>query len=185
MEVVVGIDEVGRGCLAGPLVASAVILSSSIPHLKDSKKLSARQRNILAEQIQLHAVAIGIGWVSPQDVDKFGITQSVAIAMKKSLDQITVDFTTIIMDGNYNFLKNDARVVTVVKADDTVACVSAASIIAKVARDSYMNTISSEFPEYGFDRHKGYGTAYHMNAIKNYGITPHHRTSFKPVQSVL
>jgi ribonuclease HII len=185
----VGIDEVGRGCWAGPLVAAAVVLSPKRPieGLNDSKKLSLAQRLRLATIIETEAVAFGIGWVWPEAIDISGITAAVKSAMEQAIMAIYPDtYSHIVIDGNYNFLPAYPNVSTVVGADGTVAEASAASIIAKVARDRYMSeTAAQKYPEYGFDRHVGYGTAQHMQALAAHGVTPIHRRSFKPIRAYL
>ncbi len=178
----VGIDEVGRGCWAGPLVAGAVVLGAPIAGLKDSKKLSKSQRQKLAAIIQAEARSIGLGWVTPQEVDALGLTEAVRLAMQRALSQISVDFNEIIIDGNLNFLTDETRARAVIKADDSVPAVSAASIVAKVARDMYMaGAMHAKYPQYHFDKHVGYGTAAHVKALREFGPSSIHRFSYKPV----
>ncbi len=179
--ITVGIDEVGRGCWAGPLVAGAVILDAPIAGLRDSKKLSAKKRELLSHEIHLMAKAVGIGWVSPQEVDALGLTAAVGLAMQRALEQITETYDEIIIDGDYNFFPDNPLARTLIKADDLIPAVSAASIVAKVARDQYMYTAGLDYPNYGFEKHVGYGTAFHINALGLYGVTPLHRMSYKPV----
>jgi ribonuclease HII len=181
----VGIDEVGRGCWAGPLVAGAVILGESIIGLKDSKKLTKMQREQLAVKIEATALAIGIGWVPPQELDKVGITTAVKLAMQRALEQITIAFDELIIDGNINYFPADSRAKAIIKADDSVPAVSAASIVAKVARDSYMTQQAETFPLYGFEKHVGYGTRLHQEMLRLHGITNLHRRSFKPIHLLL
>jgi ribonuclease HII len=187
--VTVGIDEVGRGCWAGPLVAGAVILDQPIKGLKDSKKLSKKQREQLASRVRLEAAAVGLGWVSPTEVDEMGLTRAVRLAMERALEEVRVSyvkgFDVIIIDGNLNFFPENPKARAVVKADDSVPAVSAASIVAKVDRDNYMLEIAEQYPDYGFDRHVGYGTALHLERLRLYGISDLHRTSFKPVAALL
>lgn len=183
--ITVGIDEVGRGCWAGPLVAGAVILNSPINGLKDSKKLSKKQRQKLTAEIQVQAAAIGLGWVQPSEIDEIGLTEAVRLAMQRALDQITLNYEEIIIDGNLNFLNNNSRAKAVIKADDTVPAVSAASIVAKVARDNYMSEISVTYPDYGFASHVGYGTAMHLERLKLHGVSNLHRRSFKPIAALI
>jgi ribonuclease HII len=180
----VGIDEVGRGCWAGPVAAAAVILGNNIPGLKDSKKLSAPQRECLAAEIKAHALAIGIGWTTPQEVDQLGLTEAVRKAMQRALAEITLSFDEIIIDGSFNFFPSDLRAKAIIKADDSVACVSAASIIAKVARDDYMRAQALLFPKYGFQQHFGYGTKLHLAMLQQFGTCELHRLSYKPVQAI-
>jgi ribonuclease HII len=181
----VGIDEVGRGCWAGPVVAGAVILRQPIPGLKDSKKLKKAQREIFAELIRAEAAAVGLGWAGPEEVDSLGLTEAVRLAMQRALNQISADYDEVIIDGNFNFFPTNPKARAVIKADDTVPAVSAASIVAKVARDNYMAKIAAEYPGYGFESHVGYGTALHLERLKLHGISELHRRSFKPVQALV
>lgn len=181
----VGIDEVGRGCWAGPLVAGAVILRQPIPGLKDSKQLSKKQRERLAAEIEVQALAFGLGWVSPQEIDELGLTPAVGLAMLRALEQIEDFHDEIIIDGHFNFLSDNPKARAVIKADASVPAVSAASIIAKVARDDYMAKVASQHPNYGFDKHVGYGTALHQERLKLHGVCELHRRSFKPIRALL
>jgi ribonuclease HII len=181
----VGIDEVGRGCWAGPLVAGAVILAKPIPGLDDSKLLSKGRREELATIIKKEALEIGLGWVDAATIDKVGITTAVKMAMSQALNQITTDYDEIIIDGHFNFLPDNPKTRAVIKADASVPGVSAASIIAKVARDKYMSEITADYPDYGFERHVGYGTALHLEKLKLHGVSGLHRRSFKPVAALL
>ena len=191
---ILGIDEVGRGPLAGPLVVGAVILPANerewFTKLKDSKKLSTKKREELNELI-LKEATTGLGWVSATELDNIGISAALKLATKKAVQSVQTThtaFSQIVIDGKVNFL-SDTRlskyVSTMPKADNLVREVSAASIIAKVARDKYMVNLAKEFPEYGFDSHVGYGTAKHLAAIREYGITPEHRQSFEPIKSMV
>ncbi len=183
----VGIDEVGRGCWAGPLVAAAVVLDGQRPirGLRDSKKLSKRRREILAAQIQAEATACGIGWVSAEELDAVGLTQAVRLAMTRALQEIQAPYNEVIIDGAYNFLADNPLTKTIVKADDTIPAVSAASILAKVARDTHMAAAAASHPAYGFEHHVGYGTARHRAALATLGICPLHRRSFAPIKALL
>lgn len=181
---IVGIDEVGRGCWAGPLVAAAVLLWEPIDGLNDSKVLTKKEREKLAAVIKQSA-DYGVGWVSPLEVDELGLTAAVSLAMNRAVEQITSGYDEIIIDGNYNYLPGMKNVKTLVKADSLIPEVSAASILAKVVRDTYMAEQASQFPNYGFDTHVGYGTAAHIAALKNFGICELHRLSYKPIQSFM
>jgi ribonuclease HII len=184
--ITVGIDEVGRGCWAGPLVAGAVILSRPIDGLKDSKKLSKNQREKLTAQIREEAVAIGLGWIWPHEIDRDGLTISVRRAMQLALNAIQVPYDEIIVDGNINYLADIPNSRALIKADDLIPAASAASIIAKVARDTYMATVANDkFPLYGFNNHVGYGTAAHIQALLEHGVTEIHRLSYKPIQKIM
>ncbi len=182
---IVGIDEVGRGCWAGPLAAGAVLLHEPIVGLRDSKKLTKNMRERLDAEIRIQAIAFGIGWVSPEEIDRLGLTKAVGLAMQRAFAQITAPYDQVIIDGNFNYFKKNTRAKALIKADDSVPAVSAASIIAKVARDKLMAKMAMQFPGYGFESHVGYGTAKHMNAIKELGICELHRRSFRPVQAYL
>jgi ribonuclease HII len=181
----VGIDEVGRGCWAGPLVAGAVLLKVPIRGLKDSKKLTRLQREKLDVIIRKKALAIGLGWVTSAELDSIGLTEAVRLAMRRALAEITCAYEEIIIDGNYNFLADVAGTRTLIKADDLIPAVSAASIVAKVARDNFMRGIAPDFPEYQFETHVGYGTATHRAALKRHGVCELHRRSFEPIKLLL
>lgn len=185
-----GIDEVGRGCWAGPLVAAAVVLGEPIDGLRDSKKLSKKRREELAALIHERAEAVGIGWVTAGEVDKLGLTKAVQLAMLRAVKQVETEYDEVIIDGNTNFFKNVVglrtdNIRTVVRADDTIPAVSAASIVAKVARDTHMAELSEEYPGYGFDSHVGYGTAEHKTALEKLGACTEHRKSYKPIMELL
>lgn len=190
MSLVLGIDEVGRGCWAGPLVAAAVVLASPIEGLRDSKKLSKKRREELAAIVHEQASGVGIGWVTPAEVDELGLTKAVQLAMLRAVKRIACDYDEIIIDGNTNFFNKvvglkTARIETIIKADDTVPAVSAASIVAKVARDNYMAELAATYPGYGFEAHVGYGTAAHIAALKSLGVSAEHRKSYKPIMELL
>lgn len=185
--VTVGIDEVGRGCWAGPLVAGAVVLPEDfqVPStwkLGDSKKLSKKQRELADAEIRKIAPGIGIGWVTPAEIDEIGLTAAVSLAMARALEHITNEYDEIIIDGHHNFLANAPKTRALIKADDTEPSVSAASIVAKVARDNYMASLDNE---YGFAQHVGYGTALHLARLREHGVSDQHRRSFKPVKALL
>jgi ribonuclease HII len=181
-RMIVGIDEVGRGAWAGPMVVGAVLLGDvTIPGLTDSKKLTKRQREVLDIQIRQQAVAIGLGWVSAKQIDTVGLSAALKLASSKAIAHIRQDYKEIIIDGTIALL-DDPRVSLMPKADLLVPSVSAASIVAKVARDNYMKHLDSVFPGYNFTSHVGYGTATHRAAIESQGVTPLHRLSFAPLQ---
>lgn len=185
----IGIDEVGRGCWAGPLVAAAVGLGREhdIVGLNDSKKLSAKKRLLLTRDIQAKANLIGVGWVWPSEINKIGLTESVRLAMQRAFDEIGsgANGYEVIIDGNINYLSHIENTGPIVGADGLIDAVSAASIIAKVARDAYMTKISEKYPEFGFDSHVGYGTKRHIEALELHGISPLHRTNYKPIKRYL
>lgn len=182
---ILGVDEVGRGCWAGPLVAGAVLLDEPITGLRDSKQLSKRQREILAAEINLQAIAAGLGWVRPEEVDALGLTEAVRLAMERAISQIKAVYDELIIDGSYNFFPNNLKARAIIKADATVPAVSAASIIAKVARDDYMTKIAEQYPHYAFEKHVGYGTALHLEQLKLHGVSDIHRKSYKPIKALL
>lgn len=183
---IVGIDEVGRGCWAGPLVAGAVLLAHDIPGLRDSKLTSVAERQRLSVVIHEQAVAVGLGWVWPDMIDRVGLTASVALAMRQALTAVVCSYDRVIIDGSFNFLAEMPKTETLVKADATVPAVSAASIVAKVARDTYMTTVvAEEYPLYGFEKHVGYGTKLHRDMLAQHGVTPVHRCSYKPIKQIL
>ncbi len=176
---VAGIDEVGRGCLAGPLVAACVILSAKLPiKLYDSKLITPIQRQELSAKIQEQAISYGIGWVSNVEIDEFGLAWSLREAYLRSLENMNTEVSQIILDGPVNYLEDFEICQTLVKADQTVNCVAAASIIAKVARDEYMQKLCKRYPQYCYDTNVGYGTKAHREAIKQYGLSDIHRKSF-------
>jgi ribonuclease HII len=191
--IIVGIDEVGRGCWAGPLVAAAVALREPIPGLKDSKKLSKLQREKLAKIIEKEALAIGIGWVWPEAIDTGGISEAVKRAMAEALAAIEIKYDEVIIDGNIDYFADPSligrtyygKTRAVVRADDLFPSVSAASIIAKVARDRYMAEAGLKYPGYGFEAHVGYGTPVHIAALQKLGVTNIHRQSYKPIRVLL
>lgn len=192
--VILGIDEVGRGPLAGPLVVGAVILPEEerewYEELKDSKKLSAKKREKLNDVIMAEA-AVGLGWVTNVELDEMGISEALKLATRravKAVQKFRAPFSQIVIDGKVNFLKGtplEGYVSVMIKADDLIREVSAASIVAKVARDKYMMKLAEKYPEYGFEKHMGYGTVFHRKAIERLGVCPEHRLSFEPCKSLV
>ena len=185
---ILGIDEVGRGCWAGPLVVGAVVFDGKKPEgLTDSKKLSKKRREQLDVEIKRCTSGIGLGWVMPVEIDEIGLGAALRLATKRAVRDVQasgVRFESIIIDGTINFMDDTPlakHTSTLKKADLLISSVSAASIIAKVARDAYMYKQSALFPEYGFLSHVGYGTAKHRAAIEQFGVTPLHRLSIAPL----
>jgi ribonuclease HII len=173
----IGVDEVGRGAWAGPLLVCATRLHEPIQGLRDSKLLSAKRREQLSEVIRPVA-DIGYGWVPAQEIDFIGLAAALRLATKRALTSIKpMSGEQIIIDGTINFAP-EFGATTLVKADQTISEVSAASIVAKVARDEYMIKLSTVYPEYGFGSHVGYGTALHQRAIQMHGLCAEHRKSF-------
>jgi ribonuclease HII len=182
---ILGIDEVGRGPWAGPLVIGAVVLGGvEIEGLTDSKKLSKKRRDELDIVIREQADGYGLGWVDAAEIDEIGLSAALVLATRRAVEQIKAPYHEIIIDGTINFLKDTSKadyVTTLKKADLLIPSVSAASIIAKVARDNYMSEQGALYPEYMFSAHVGYGTAAHRAAIDEHGVTPLHRLSFAPL----
>jgi ribonuclease HII len=183
---ILGIDEVGRGPWAGPLVVGAVVLGGHVPEgIDDSKKLSKKRREALAGAIYETAQAVGLGWVSANELDQLGMSEALREATRRAVRAIHTPYHEIIIDGTVNFLSGTPleKYVTVSpKADSLFPSVSAASIVAKVARDRYMTEQDALYPNYGFAAHAGYGVARHRHAIEAYGVTPLHRLSFAPLK---
>jgi ribonuclease HII len=178
-------DEVGRGCWAGPVVVGAVILASPIVGLRDSKQLTAKRRENMAAIIRAEAHAVALGEASPAEIGEFGLTEALSLAYHRALSGIHTSFDQVIIDGNFNFLSDVPHVQTVIKADASEPAVSAASIVAKVARDHLMSEMDRVYPGYGFAKHVGYGTAAHSAALAQLGICDLHRLSFAPIKRIL
>lgn len=174
-----GVDEAGRGPLAGPVYAAAVILPPDleIPGLNDSKKLSEKKREELFDIITANAVAYGIGTASAREIDEINILQATFLAMKRAIDALPVKADYALIDGN-RMPPLDTEAETIIKGDAKCPSIAAASILAKVSRDRYMYELDRELPQYQFAKHKGYGTALHYECIEKYGISEHHRLSF-------
>ncbi|MDE2989004.1 MAG: ribonuclease HII [Chloroflexota bacterium] len=185
---IVGLDEVGRGPLAGPVVTAAVSLPLDrrpawLSELRDSKQLSARQRELLAPQIREGSLQWALGWVHASELDEIGMTAALRLACRRALEQLPAAPDVVIADG-----RDDLRLAVptemVVKGDASVASIAAASIIAKTARDAWMITLDEQYPGYGFARHKGYGAPEHLRALEQLGPCPEHRRSFAPVAAL-
>ena len=178
---IAGVDEVGRGPLAGPVVAAAVILdlSSPIDGINDSKKLNAKRRDELYEKIMMSGCAYGVGIVSPQEIDKINILQATFLAMRLALEKLEGLCDIMLVDGNQFITGIDKKLQrTVVGGDGVSANIAAASIIAKVTRDHIMDELHEQYPMYDFNGNKGYGTKKHMAAITEHGLSPVHRKTF-------
>lgn len=180
---VAGVDEAGRGPLAGPVVAAAVILDELKPikGLADSKKLTARQRERLYDEIQGKALCCSIGQASVQEIDEINILQATMLAMRRAVLGLRLQPKLVLVDGN-RLPVLDVRTEAIVGGDATVAAISAASIVAKVHRDRWCADLDTQYPHYGFAKHKGYGTAQHLAALQAHGPCPEHRMSFAPVR---
>jgi len=180
---ILGIDEVGRGPWAGPLTVGACVLHRPIEGLTDSKKLSAKRRAELNEEI-LASASWGLGWVSAAELDEIGLATALRKAAVEAVRGVDCSYEEIIIDGTVNLLAKTGKgryATTLTKADLLIPAVSAAAIVAKVARDRYMAEIAEKYPGYGFEKHVGYGTKMHAQALREHGVCPEHRRSFRPV----
>jgi len=181
--ILAGVDEVGRGPLAGPVIAAAVILDPARPisGLRDSKKLTAARRAELAEIIESQALAVGVGRAEVEEIDALNILRATLLAMERAVANLALQPDVVYVDGNITpSLAMPA--VAVVGGDDRVASISAASIVAKVIRDREMDRAAAHYPNYGFEKHKGYATAAHLEALERFGPSPLHRRSFAPIR---
>ena len=176
-----GCDEAGRGCLAGPVVAAAVVLPHdySNPLLNDSKKLTERQRKLLRPQIEQAALSFAVYMVAPEEIDRLNILRATFHAMNMAVAQLAVRPDLLLIDGNRFINESSVPFVCIVKGDAQLQPIAAASILAKTYRDEYMEAQHLQYPHYGWDRNKGYPTPAHYAAIEQYGITPLHRKSYK------
>jgi ribonuclease HII len=181
-----GVDEVGRGPLAGPVVAAAVILDKevSIQGLKDSKLLSAKKRQQLDLEIRDKALAVAIGWAEVEEIDRMNILQASLLAMRRAVEALALQPTLVLVDGN-RCPKWSYESHAIIGGDQKVQAISAASIVAKVYRDQKMIDYHEQFPQYGFNQHMGYGTLLHREALQQHGACSIHRRSFAPVKEVL
>src|SRR6185312_3434337 len=180
---IAGVDEAGRGPLAGPVVAAAVILSPTIhiPDLMDSKQLTEKKREELFDLIYAHALAVGVGRADVEEIDRINILQASLLAMKRAVENLTITPHLALIDGNC-CPKLSCEAKAIIRGDATEPAISAASIIAKVTRDREMLQWDVQFPQYGFAQHKGYGTAMHSERLKLHGPSVIHRRSFAPVR---
>jgi ribonuclease HII len=183
---VAGVDEAGRGPLAGPVVAAAVILDERKPilGLADSKVLTARRREQLFDEIRAKALCCSVAEASVEEIDSINILQATLLAMRRAVEGLRLKPTLVLVDGN-RLPTLGMRAEAIVKGDSKVAAISAASILAKVTRDRWCVEMDVQYPQYGFARHKGYGTAEHLLALQTHGACPQHRKTFSPVAKVL
>ncbi len=183
---IAGVDEAGRGPLAGPVVAAAVILDDLNPivGLADSKKLTALKRERLYDEIRAKALCCSIAEATVEEIDELNILQATMLAMRRAVEGLRLKPTKVLVDGN-RLPVLDVLAEAIVKGDSKVQAISAASILAKVHRDCWCQELHTQYPQYGFDGHKGYGTAAHLQALKEHGATPWHRKSFSPVAEVV
>ncbi|MBP6483717.1 MAG: ribonuclease HII [Rhodoferax sp.] len=183
---VAGVDEAGRGPLAGPVVAAAVILDDRNPilGLADSKVLTARRREQLFDEIRARALCCSVAQASVDEIDMLNILQATMLAMRRAVEGLRLKPALVLVDGN-RLPTLSVRAEAVVKGDSKIAAISAASILAKVTRDHWCAELDLQYPQYGFAGHKGYGTAEHLQALQAHGACPQHRKSFSPVAKVL
>ncbi len=186
VEIICGIDEAGRGPLAGPVVAAAVILDKKrrINGLNDSKQLTEERRDILALRIKERAIAWGVGVATVEEIDTVNIRQANFLAMQRAFAQLAVMPTHVLVDGN-DPPPIQCKVTCIIGGDALESCISAASILAKTHRDAMMVELCAQYPGYGFSQHKGYGVAVHLEALKRLGPSPVHRKSFRPVKEAM
>ena len=181
-----GVDEVGRGCLAGPVFAAAVILSNKInvKDIKDSKKIPFGKRLLLSKYIKKNSI-YAVGTASVEEINKINILNASLLSMKRALDKLKLKPSIIYIDGLFAPKDLKIKYKTFVKGDEKITCISAASIVAKATRDVFMIRLGKKFPKYKWNKNFGYGTAEHLNGIRKYGITKHHRKNFKPIHNIL
>jgi len=181
-----GVDEVGRGCLAGPVFAAAVILNKgiNIKDIKDSKKIPFKKRILLSKYIQKNSI-YAVGTASVKEINKINILNASLLSMQRALDKLKLKPSIVYIDGLFAPKGLKIKHKTFVKGDEKITCISAASIVAKAARDLFMIRLGQKFPKYKWNKNFGYGTAEHLNGIRKYGITKHHRKSFKPIHNIL
>ncbi len=179
-KLIAGVDEVGRGPLAGPVCAAAVILPEGmvIEGVNDSKKLTEKKREALYDVIAEKAIAYSVAFAGPEIIDEINIRQATHLAMQRAIDGLEIKPDFLLVDGNDKIQFNGVECDYIVKGDARFECIAAASIIAKVTRDRYMVEMDKVYPDYGFAKNKGYGTAVHMQGIREVGLTPIHRKSF-------
>ena len=183
---IAGVDEVGRGCLAGPVFAAAVILNKgiNIKGIRDSKKISFKERILLSKYIKKNST-YSIGIASVKEIAKINILNASLLAMKRSLIKLKTKPSVAYIDGIFSPSGLNFKSKTFIKGDEKIICIAAASIIAKVSRDLFMIKLAEKYPNYKWEKNYGYGTKEHLNGLKKYGITRHHRTTFKPIHKML
>mgnify|MGYP001449347499 CR=1 FL=1 len=183
---IVGVDEVGRGCLAGPVFAAAVILDKKIntKEIKDSKKMSFKKRILVSKYIKKNSV-YAVGKASVSEIEKINILNASLLSMKRALNKLKTKPSLAYIDGLFAPKNSNIRCKTFVKGDEKITCIAAASIVAKVSRDLFMIRLSKKYPKYNWHKNFGYGTSDHMSGLRKYGITKHHRRKFKPIHNML
>ena len=185
-QLIAGVDEVGRGPLAGAVVAAAVILDPALPivGLADSKKLTAKKREALAIEIRLKALAWSLGRAEVEEIDQLNILQATFLAMQRALEGLAIQPEHVLIDGN-RCPKINYSMEAIIGGDALIPAISAASILAKVSRDAELVLLDQLYPAYGFAQHKGYPTPSHLNAIRQHGVLPIHRRSFQPIKTLI
>tara|TARA_B100000686_G_C16566587_1_gene850618 strand:- start:377 stop:970 length:594 start_codon:yes stop_codon:yes gene_type:complete len=183
---VAGVDEVGRGCLAGPVFAAAVILNNNIntKEIKDSKKIPFKKRILLSKYIKKNSI-YAVGTASVQEINKINILNASLLSMQRALRKLKNKPSIAYIDGIYAPKNTKINCKTFIKGDEKIACIAAASIIAKVTRDLFMIKLAKKYPKYSWDKNFGYGTVDHLSGLKKYGITKHHRKKFNPIHKML
>ena len=181
-----GVDEVGRGCLAGPVFAAAVILNKgiNIKDIKDSKKIPFKKRILLSKYIKKNSI-YAVGTASVKEINKINILNASLLSMQRALDKLKLKPSIVYIDGLFAPKGLKIKHKTFVKGDEKITCISAASIVAKATRDVFMIRLGKKFPKYKWNENFGYGTTEHLNGIRKYGITKHHRKNFKPIHNIL
>ncbi|MCH9753621.1 MAG: ribonuclease HII [Alphaproteobacteria bacterium] len=184
-HVIAGIDEVGRGSWAGPLVAGAVILKQGTPieGINDSKKLTPKKREILSKSILKHHIS-SIGSVSAHEINNIGLSKAIYLAITRAIESISIKPTLLLIDGNYTY-DFGIKTINIPKGDSKSISIAAASIVAKVYRDNFMKNLALKHPEYAWHKNVGYGTLLHMEGLKTSGISKYHRVNYKPIQQIL
>ena len=183
---IAGIDEVGRGCLAGPVFAAAVILNDKIDikNIRDSKKISFKKRILLSKYIRKNSI-FAIGSASVKEIERINILNASLLSMKRALKKLKCKPSMIYIDGLFAPPNLKMKYKTIVKGDEKISCIAAASIVAKTARDLFMIKLAKKYPYYRWNKNFGYGTSHHIKGLKKYGITRHHRKKFKPIHNIL
>jgi ribonuclease HII len=184
--IIAGVDEVGRGCLAGPVVSSAVILNNkiSIKGIRDSKKIPFKERILLSNYIKKNSI-FSIGVASTKEIDKINILNASLLSMKRALDKLKIKPSMAYIDGPFTPENLEIKSKAFIKGDEKFTCISAASIVAKVSRDLLMIKLSKKYPNYFWHKNFGYGTKDHIIGLRKYGVTKHHRKKFKPIHNIL